>query len=74
MKAFLVAGLVLIFTAGAAASQVAPSPRDALLARAKSFEPDTPYVAPPGDPLAHHTAGFAKVMCSAVYMTGLSPE
>jgi len=74
MKAFLVAGFVLIFTAGTAASQVALSPRDALLARAKSFELDTPYVPPPGDPLEHHTAGFAKVMCSAVYMTGLSPE
>jgi CubicO group peptidase (beta-lactamase class C family) len=74
MKAFLVAGLVLTLTAGTAASQVALSPRDALLARAKSFELDTPYVPPPGDPLEHHTAGFAKVMCSAVYMTGLSPE
>src|SRR5467141_4036800 len=50
------------------------SRRQALLARAKSFELATPYVPPPGDPLEHHTAGFAKIMCSAVYITGLSPE
>jgi CubicO group peptidase (beta-lactamase class C family) len=50
------------------------SPRDALIARAKSFELDTPYVPPPGDPLEHHTAGYAKIMCSAVFITGLDPE
>jgi CubicO group peptidase (beta-lactamase class C family) len=48
--------------------------RAALLARAKSFEIDTPYVPPPGDPLEHHAAGFAKVMCSAVFITGLDPD
>jgi CubicO group peptidase (beta-lactamase class C family) len=48
--------------------------RDALIARAKSFELPTPYVPPPGDPLAHHTAGFAKIMCSAVFITGLDPD
>ena len=50
-----------------------PSP-EALIARAKSLELDTPYVPPPGEPLEHHTAGFAKVMCSAVFITGLDPE
>ena len=74
MKAFLLAGLISTLAVGTAAPQEPLSPRDALLARAKSFELDTPYVPPPGDPLEHHTAGFAKVMCSAVYMTGLSPE
>jgi hypothetical protein len=34
----------------------------------------TPYVPPPGDPLVHHAAGYAKVMCSAVFMTGLEPD
>jgi CubicO group peptidase (beta-lactamase class C family) len=68
------AGLLVSLAAGTAASQEPLSPRDALIARAKSFELDTPYVPPPGDPLEHHTAGFAKIMCSAVYMTGLSPE
>ena len=29
---------------------------------------------PPGDALEHHTAGFAKIMCSAVFITGLDPD
>jgi len=56
------------------AQQAPLSPRDALIARAKSLELDTPYVPPPGDPLEHHTAGFAKIMCSAVFITGLDPD
>ena len=47
------------------------SPRDALIARATALELDTPYVPPPGDALTHHTSGFAKVLCSAVFITGL---
>ena len=27
----------------------------------------------PGDPLYYETAGYAKIMCSAVFITGLSP-
>src|SRR5262249_18360124 len=54
--------------------QAATSGRDALLARAKSLELNTPYVPPPGDPLEHYTSGFAKIMCSAVFITGLDPE
>ena len=49
------------------------SPRDRLIARAKSLELDTSYVPPPGDPLDHHTSGFAKIVCSAVFITGLDP-
>jgi CubicO group peptidase (beta-lactamase class C family) len=45
----------------------------ALIARAKSLELKTPYVPPPGDPLEHNTSGFAKIMCSAVFITGLDP-
>jgi len=45
-----------------------------MIARAKSLELDTPYVPPPGDALSHHTAGFAKVMCSAVFFTGLDAD
>src|SRR5438034_135753 len=50
------------------------SRRQALLARAKALELSTPYVPPPGDPLEHHAAGFAKIMCSAVFITGLDPD
>src|SRR5436309_10633041 len=50
------------------------SSTDTLLARAKSLELNTPYVPPPGDPLEHHAAGFANVMCAAVFITGLDPD
>lgn len=43
------------------------------IARAKSLELPTPHVPPPGDPMEHHAAGFAKIMCSAVFITGLDP-
>ena len=50
------------------------SNRAALITRAKSLELNTAYVPPPGDPLVHHAAGFAKIMCSAVFITGLDPD
>ncbi|KTT27629.1 beta-lactamase [Pseudacidovorax intermedius] len=43
----------------------------ALNARARCLELDTPYVPPPGDRLELDTAGYAKTMCSAVFITGL---
>jgi CubicO group peptidase (beta-lactamase class C family) len=72
MNTNLLAAALMALAISAAASQ-APT-NDALIARAKSFELDTPYVPPPGDPMAHHAAGYAKVMCSAVFMTGLAPD
>jgi CubicO group peptidase (beta-lactamase class C family) len=51
-----------------------PGSDEALVARAKSFELPTKYVPPPGDALEHHTAGFAKTLCSAVFITGLDPD
>ena len=50
------------------------SPRDGLLTRADSLELETEYVPPPGDSLEHHTAGFAKILCSAIFITGLDPD
>src|ERR1700730_15190829 len=73
MRLSLVPVVVALAVSTAASQEPLPT-NEALIARAKSFELDTPYVPPPGDPLEHHTAGFAKIMCSAVYMTGLSPE
>lgn len=75
-------GLVLITALGAgcqkeappeqpAAALAPPGSDEALKARAKQFELNTPYVPPPGDPLVHHASGFAKTMCSAVFVTGL---
>jgi CubicO group peptidase (beta-lactamase class C family) len=51
-----------------------PGSDEALVARAKSFEIATEYTPPPGDALEHHTAGFAKTLCSAVFITGLDPD
>ena len=68
----LVAGLSaagLAAAAAPAAGQTQPLP-----ARAAQFELDTEYAAPSGDPLLHHTAGFAKTLCSAVFITGLDPD
>ena len=57
MNKNLLASILMALTVTAAAAQ-APT-QDALIARAKSFELDTPYVPPPSDPLTHHAAGFA---------------
>src|SRR5213082_2048450 len=52
-----------------------PAPAQSpLIARAKALELSTPYVPPPGDPLELHAAGFAKIICSAVFVTGLAPD
>jgi hypothetical protein len=73
MRRELAVGLVLFLAAGGAWAQDPASQRQALIARAKSLELDTLYLPPPGDPLEHHAAGFAKIMCSALFVTGLDP-
>lgn len=45
-----------------------------LIARGEYFRTDEPYVPPPGYALHHETAGFAKILCSAVFITGLEPD
>ena len=45
----------------------------ALIARAKSLELNTPYVPPPGDAIEHYASGYAKIMCSSVFVSGLDP-
>jgi thiamine pyrophosphate-dependent acetolactate synthase large subunit-like protein len=70
----LLLALALALGPALASAQEPPSAKDALIARAKALELDTPYEPPPGDPLSHHTAGFAKVVCSAVFVSGLDPE
>src|SRR5262245_58370608 len=68
----LVLSAAVLFSS--AAPQTSVSNKEALVARAKSLELNTPYDPPPGDPLEHHASGFAKIMCSAVFITGLDPE
>jgi CubicO group peptidase (beta-lactamase class C family) len=46
----------------------------ALIDRGNRLELDTEYVPPPGDPMSHYTMGFARTLCSAVFVTGLDPD
>ncbi len=77
-------GVVLPVSGSGSASEAAPScdspsitsalpAASALNARAKCLELNTPYVPPPGDVLEHNTSGYAKSMCSAVFITGIDP-
>ena len=65
--------VALLMATGPAADSAAQDGREAMLARAAAAELDTEYEAPPGEALWHHTAGFAKTLCSAVFVTGLDP-
>ncbi len=67
-------GMSAIVSGGDAQSPSADARRQFVLDRAKSLELDTPYEPPPGDVLQHHTSGYVKVMCSAVFVSGLDPE
>ena len=59
-------------------SAAAPTPElpatEALIARARALELSTPYEPVPGNALEHHTSGYAKTMCSAVFITGLDSD
>src|SRR5215470_19121235 len=74
MRRSLLVPVIAALIVTAASSADAPPTIDAIIARAKSLELDTPYVPPPGDALEHHAAGFAKIMCSAVFITGIDPD
>jgi CubicO group peptidase (beta-lactamase class C family) len=60
-------------TAAWAADPGAGAPED-LLQRAQSLELRTPSIPPPGDEREYDAAGFAQIMCSAVFITGLDPD
>src|SRR5580704_16709469 len=68
----VLAGMGVLVPAVVAAAEKPAEP--AFLVRDRSLELPTPYVAPPGNPLEHHAAGFAQIMCSAVFITGLDPD
>jgi CubicO group peptidase (beta-lactamase class C family) len=50
------------------------SKRMEMVDRASGLELNYNFEIPPGDVLSHHAAGYAKIMCSAVFITGLDPE
>ena len=67
----VVAGLAL--SAGALVAQSRDEARQALIARGQSLDLKTPYVPPPGEKIEHYASGYAKIMCTAVFITGLDP-
>ncbi|MFZ9899734.1 MAG: serine hydrolase domain-containing protein, partial [Gemmatimonadaceae bacterium] len=72
-----VVGLLLAFpllTRAVAAQEAGASLRARVAARGKALELPGAWTPPPGDALVHHTSGFAKTLCSAVFITGLEPQ
>lgn len=69
----LAAGLVAACTPKGVPAPTAAERRAALIARGDSLGLPGEWVAPPGNAIDHHTAGFAKILCSAVFITGLDP-
>ncbi len=79
---FLLVSVAALGAACTAAPEPAPAPaaaapvdpavaaREKLIARAKALELPTTHEPVPGDALSHHASGFAKTMCSAVFLTG----
>lgn len=55
------------------AEEQAAAARAALIARGDSLALPGEWTPPPGDPLWHQTAGFAKTMCSNIFYAGLDP-
>jgi CubicO group peptidase (beta-lactamase class C family) len=60
--------------AAAPEPQAEAEPAETIIERANRLELDTEYVPPPGDAMAHHTMGFARTLCSAVFVTGLDAD
>src|SRR5688572_10162888 len=46
------------------------SRQEALIARARSLELPTRYEPVPGEPILHHAAGYATIMCSGMFISG----
>jgi CubicO group peptidase (beta-lactamase class C family) len=63
--------MLLVAVVSCSPVQNADLPTVDLVARALEFELDTEWETPPGDPHEHSMAGFAKILCSAVFITGL---
>ena len=74
IKIFLLVASFLLKGLIGPAQVMSSEVRNKMLARASELELKTTYKPPPGDPLSHNTAGYAKIMCSAVFITGLTPE
>ena len=60
MRLRVMVAAALMFAAGAGAAEHTTAPK----------ELPTPWITPPGNPLGHMAAGYAKILCSAVFITG----
>jgi len=66
--------LAIGFPGAAAQAPLSDGSSDSIKARANYFRINSEYVPPPGEPLHHYTSGFAKILCSAIFITGLDPK
>ena len=75
MKVWSFSTCILSLACGVAEEEIpnADGSTESLIARAQAFELNTEYSPPPGEALHHETAGFAKILCSGVFITGLDP-
>ena len=71
LAAALLAGCVDNGGSPAPAAGQEPTLGESLVARGEEHELDTVREPTPGDFIEHEAAGFAKVLCSAVFLTGL---
>jgi CubicO group peptidase (beta-lactamase class C family) len=71
---FVFLTLLLLSNSFAFGQQMTEELRAKVIARAAQFEIKGERPIPPGDELSHNTAGYAKIMCSAIFITGLSPD
>ena len=73
MRFLLIAMLAFGAFTTTATAQDPATRRAAVVERGKRLELPGTWQAPPGLALHHQTAGFAKTLCSAVFITGLDP-
>lgn len=66
--------LAIGYPGAAAQAPMSDGSSDSIKARANYFRINSEYVPPPGEPLHHYTSGFAKILCSAIFITGLDPK
>lgn len=74
ISAAALAAILFTQAATAQAPPAATKQREQMLARAKSAELPGQWTPPPGDPLTHFTAAYAKLMCTGVFVSGMDPD
>jgi len=70
----MLSAIGLLWSGHASAQAQSDAQRTAMLARAKVAEISDAWTPPPGDPLTHFTVAYAKLMCSAVFVSGFDPD